>query len=59
MKTIHTQDLSFQDKVKMLPEKEQRYLQGYVDRAVQAFISKQVNVQPRKLQKAISHNHQS
>ncbi len=32
--------LSFEDKIKLLPEKEQSYLHGYVDRALTALKSK-------------------
>lgn len=53
VKTFSTQELSFQEKVRMLPEKEQRYLQGYVDRAVQAFMA---NAQIHKSQKTNLHN---
>lgn len=39
--------LPFEDKVRLLPEKEQSYLQGYVDRALASLKLKQ-SEQPRK-----------
>lgn len=39
--------LSFEDKIRLLPEKEQSYLLGYVDRALSTIKSLQ-DEQPRK-----------
>lgn len=36
--------LPFEEKVRMLPEKEQSYLQGYVDRALVSYKSKPVGL---------------
>lgn len=47
MTKVNLKELPFEDKVRLLPEKEQSYLQGYVDRALVSLKSKQTD-QPRK-----------
>lgn len=47
MTVENIKELSFEDKVRLLPEKEQSYLQGYVDRAIASFKPKQTK-QPHK-----------
>lgn len=43
MTITNLESIPFEDKVRLLPEKEQSYLQGYVDRALASIKPKQTD----------------